>query len=221
MTPIGTSSPFHRCGSITDIPRKDYVQAEEKSIRDMLATGKPFLVVINTRNPGSGEAKLLKEQIKEKYGIDAMIADCQALDEAGIAGLLQGLLYAFPMKALHVYMPRWMDALEQDHLVKAALYEALLQRAGEIGNLGQAELSLAKLKELEQVLDFHIRAVDLATGIVSCVITFPEKLFYEILSSKSGMEIHTDAQLLQMLTELSKMKEEGFIDFDKNVFKLK
>ena len=194
-------------GSITDIPRKDYVQAEEKSIRDMMATGKPFLVVINSRTPGSAEAKGLKEHIRETYGIDAMIADCQALDEAGIAGLLQGLLYAFPMKQLQVFLPRWVDALEQDHPVKAALYEALLQRAGEIGNLGQAERNLVKLKELEQVMDFHIRSADLATGIVSCAVTFPEKLFYEILSSKSGMEIHDDAQLLHMLTELSQMKE--------------
>ena len=121
--------------------------------------------------------------------------------------MLKSLLYTFPLKQLHVFLPRWVDALETDHPVKTALYEALLKRAEEIGNLGQAECSLGKLKELEQILDFHIRAVDLATGIVSCAITFPEKLFYEILSSKSGMEIHNDAQLLQMLTELSQMKE--------------
>ena len=194
-------------GSITDIPRGDYVEAEKKAIRDMAATKKPFLVIINSRNPGSAEAKSLKEQLDREFGLDSVIADCQALDEEGIRGLLKSLLYTFPLKQLNVFMPRWVDALEQDHPVKEALYEALLQRAGEIGNLGQAELSLSRLKDLEQVMDFHIRGVDLATGIVSCALTFPEKLFYEILSSKSGMEIHNDAQLLHMLTELSKMKE--------------
>ena len=194
-------------GSITDIPRRDYLDAEKKAIRDMAATGKPYLVIINSRNPGSAEAKRLKEQLDGEYGLETVIADCQALDEEGIRALLKSLLYTFPLKQLHVFLPRWVDALEPDHPVKAALYEALLKRAEEIGNLGQAECSLGKLKELEQILDFHIRAVDLATGIVSCAITFPEKLFYEILSSKSGMEIHNDAQLLQMLTELSQMKE--------------
>ena len=140
--------------------------------------------------------------------MDPVIADCQALDEAGIRNILQALLYTFPMKQLHVFMPRWVDALEAEHPVKGALYEALLQRAGEIGNLGQAEMSLAKLKELEQVLDFHIRNVDLSTGTVSCALTFPETLFYEILSAKSGMEVKDDANLLQLLTELSKVKEE-------------
>ena len=195
-------------GSITDIPRKDYETAEEKSIRDMQATGKPFLVIVNSRNPASRHAKAQGEQLHRKYGVDPVIADCQALDEAGIRNILEALLYTFPMKQLHVFMPRWVDALEAEHPVKGALYEALLQRAGEIGNLGQAEMSLAKLKELEQVLDFHIRNVDLSTGTVSCALTFPETLFYEILSAKSGMEVKDDANLLQLLTELSKVKEE-------------
>ena len=195
-------------GSITDIPRKDYETAEEKSIRDMQATGKPFLVIINSRNPSSAEVRELKEQLHRKFGIDALIADCQSLDEEGIRNLLKALLYTFPMKQLNVFMPRWVDALEAEHPVKGALYEALLQRAGEIGNLGQAEMSLAKLKELEQVLDFHIRNVDLSTGTVTCSLTFPEALFYEILSAKSGMEVKDDANLLQLLTELSQIKGE-------------
>ena len=195
-------------GSITDIPRQDYMEAEEKAIRDMQATGKPFLVIINSRNPGSAEAKELKMRLREKYGVDSLIADCQTLDTEGIQGMLQALLYSFPMQQLRIYMPRWVDALEMDHPVKSALYEALLHRAEEIGNLGQAEARLEKLKELEPVLDFHIRNVDLSTGTVSCVLTFPEALFYEILSTRSGMEVKNDAQLMQLLTELSQIKTE-------------
>ena len=195
-------------GSVTDLPRMNYRDAEKRAITDMQATGKPFLVVINSRNPHSADAKQLKAELYENYGVEAMVADCQALDEAGISQLFHSLLYTFPMKALHVYMPRWVDALEADHPVKAALYEALLQRAGEISNLAQAECSLGKLKDLEQVLDFHIRSVDLATGTVSCGLTFPESLFYEILSHKAGIPVRNDAQLLKLLTELSEIKEE-------------
>ena len=195
-------------GSVTDIPRQDYARAERRAIQDMQATGKPFLVVINSRNPASEEAKRLKEQLKAEFGVDAVVADCQALDGEGIGNLLQELLYNFPMKELRVYMPRWVDALEREHPVKAALYEALLQRAEEISNLGMAEGKLSMLKELEQVLDFHIRDVDLSAGTVSCVLTFPEKLFYEILSSRAGMDIKNDAQLLNLLTELSRVKGE-------------
>ena len=195
-------------GSITDIPRSDYLAAERRAILDMQATGKPYLIIINSRNPGSDAAKAVKEHLKTEFGVDAMIADCQAMDSEGISQLLKSLLYAFPMKELRVYLPRWVDALETDHPVKGALYEALLQRAEEITSLAMAETSLAKLKELEQVMDFTLRDVDLGTGTVSCAIGFPETLFYEILSAKAGMEIRNDAQLLQLLTELSQIKGE-------------
>ena len=195
-------------GSITDIPRPDYLAAERRAITDMQATGKPFLVVVNSRNPSGSAAKQVKEQIKQEFGIEAMIADCQALDAEGISGLLRSLLYAFPVQELRIYMPRWLDALEEDHPLKAQLYEALLQRAEEITDLASAEPTLSRLTELEQVMDFAVRGVDLSTGTVSCALTFPESLFYEILSSKAGLEIENDGQLLKMLTELAQIKTE-------------
>ena len=195
-------------GTVTDIPRSDYIAAEERAIRDMKATGKPYLVIINSKFPSSEAAAAVHSQLKNQFGVDAAIADCQALDSAGIAQLLHQLLYAFPMQELRVFLPRWMDALEPEHPVKHALYEALIQRAEEISTLGQAEPTLSSLKELEQVLDFSIRSVDLATGTVSCVLGFPETLFYEILSSKAGMDIRNDAQLISLLADLSKIKQE-------------
>ena len=195
-------------GTITDIPRADYAAAERRAIHDMQQAGKPFLVIINSRRPNGSEAKQVKEQIRQEFGVDAMIADCQALDTDAIAQLLREVLYSFPMKELRVFMPRWMDALEDDHPVKTVLYEALLQRAEEITGLATVEPTLSKLKELEQVLDFTVRGVDLSTGVVSCALTFPETLFYEILSGKAGLEIQNDAQLLNLLTELAQIKTE-------------
>ena len=195
-------------GTITDIPRSDYLAAERRAITDMQATGKPFLVVVNSRNPAGSVAKQVKEQIKQEFGIEAMIADCQALDAEGISGLLRSLLYSFPVRELRIYMPRWLDALEEDHPLKAQLYEALLQRAEEITDLASAEPTLSRLTELEQVMDFAVRGVDLSTGTISCALTFPESLFYEILSSKAGLEIENDGQLLKMLTELAQIKTE-------------
>ncbi len=195
-------------GTITDISRSDYVDAERRAILDMKATGKPFLVVINTRSPSSPIAKEVKEYLRHEFGVDAAIADCQALDAEGITTLLKDLLYAFPMQELKIYLPRWMDALEADHPVKATLNEILLQCAKSIGPLAQAENALTALQDVQQLQSYSIRDIDLATGAVSCVLQFPESLFYEILSSKAGMTITTDAQLLQLLTELSQIKKE-------------
>ena len=195
-------------GSVTDIPREDYMDAEKRAIEDMMATGKPFLIIVNSQNPDGEGAQAVKREIAEAYGLEAVTADCQALSVEDICNLLQKLLYAFPMSQLQVHLPRWMDVLEPEHPVKAALYEALLTRAQQIGALAQAEATLAKLKELEQVLDFSILSVDLATGTVVCALSFPEKLFYDILSSRTGMNIENDGQLMELLTELSAIKTE-------------
>lgn len=195
-------------GTVTDIPREDYLEAEDRAIRDMQATGKPFLVVINSRTPGAESAKTVQHHIRSRYGLDALIADCQAMTPEDIGDLLKAVLYAFPLGQLRVFLPGWMDALEQDHPLKKSLYDTLLELAGKIHTLGQAEAILSGLRELPSVQDHTIRSIDPGTGTVDCAISFPEKLFYEILSSRTGMEITTDKQLLQLLSELSAVKKE-------------
>ena len=195
-------------GTITDIPRSDYLEAERRAIQDMQSTGKPFLVIINSRSPGSAAAKEVQSHLRDTFGVEAAIADCQALDGSGIAALLKDLLYAFPMQEMKIFLPRWMDALEPEHPVKATLYEILRQCGEKIGPVGQAENALTALNQVEQLQGYAIRDIDLATGSVSCVLQFPESLFYQILSNKAGMTITTDAQLLQLLAELSAIKKE-------------
>ncbi|MGM9603548.1 MAG: stage IV sporulation protein A, partial [Faecousia sp.] len=195
-------------GTVTEIPRQDYLEAERRAIGDMKATGKPFLVVVNSREPGAEAAQAVGDYLTREYGVRPFIADCQSMDRQGIGRLLQAILAAFPMTELRVFLPRWLDALEPEHPVKAALYQALLQRAGEIKDLGQAEAALLPLAELDQVQDFRLRSVDLGSGVVSCAMVFPEALFYEILSSRAGITIKTDAELLKLLSELSDIRRE-------------
>jgi len=195
-------------GSITDIPREDYRESEGRAIRDMQATGKPFLVIVNTRNPGSEESGTVQDELRSRYGVESVAADCQALTRDGIGQLLEQLLYSFPLQEVRVFLPRWLDAIEMEHPVKAAIYPALQQLAQEISTLAQAELGLGKLRELEDVLDVTIRSVDLGTGTVACTLGLKETLFYEILSSRAGQSIENDAQLLSLLTELSRVKKE-------------
>ena len=195
-------------GTVTDIPLQDYAQAEKRAIGDMAATGKPFLVVINSREPNGPAAKARKESVDREFGCDSVLLDCQAAEEGEIAALLKALLYSFPMVQLQVYLPRWMDTLEPEHPVKAALFGALLELAGGIQTLGQAEKTLSALRQLPQVQDYSLRGLDLASGVVSISMAFPETLFYEILSTRAGMPIENQAQLVELLGELGKIKRE-------------
>ena len=193
-------------GSVTDIPRRDYIEAERRAITDMQKTGKPFLVVINSRNPNAEEALAVQKEIQDIYGIHPAIADCQALDAQEIGKLLGNLLYSFPMQALQVHLPRWLDALEADHPVKSALYQALLDCYSKIPTLAQADETLQTLGMLDCVQGYALGNINPATGTVSCSLSFPESLYYEILSNRAGIPIEDDAQLLSLLTELSVTK---------------
>ena len=156
---------------------------------DLEATGKPFLVIVNTRNPGSDTSGAVQDLLRSRYGVESIAADCQALDEEGIVQLLEQLLLSFPLQQIRVYLPRWLDALEADHAVKSAIYTALQQRAREIQTLSQAEPTLGKLKELENVIDMRIRAVDLATGTVDCALELDGKLFYDIYKDLDSVKL--------------------------------
>lgn len=193
-------------GTITDIPREDYLDAEARAIEDMQATGKPYLVIINSRHPQGAQAQAVQRHLHQQYGVNAAVADCQALDAQDIQQLFTDLLYQFPLEQIHVHLPRWLDALDPAHPVKASLYNALAEKAQQIATLGQAEEVLSELRELEPVLDLSVRSADLATGTVSCNITLPEGLFYQILSAQTGMIIRNDGELMTTLTQLAAVK---------------
>ena len=193
-------------GSVTDIPREDYIQAEDRAIRDMQATGKPFLVIINSRKPYGTAAAGVCQQLKDRFGIQAVVADCQALEEEDIAEILEKLLFAFPLQELHIHLPRWMDALEDSHPVKAALYQALPEKMASISSLAEAEGALMGIGNLDGVQEVFTKHVDAATGTVACTLVFPEQLFYEVLSQKAGQPIEDQGALLQLLTELASIK---------------
>lgn len=195
-------------GSITDIPGSDYLEAEKDAISDMEKTGKPFLVVVNSRAPQGEPAQCVRKRIREEYGMEPFVADCQSLDAEGICNMLRALLYTFPMSQLQVHLPRWLDALEQTHPVKATIYQALLRCSEEISCLGQAEQALSQLRDVEGVENIAIGSADLSDGSISCVITLPQKLYYEILSSKAGISIENDGELLSHLMHLAQIKKE-------------
>ena len=169
-------------------------------------SGKPFVVVVNSREPRGEAARELCSRIQETYQVKALCADCQTMSAQEIGELLRDLLYAFPMQELRVYLPRWMDGLEYDHPVKAALYDALAARAGEISEMCQAETVLGTLTEVEHVAGCRLREIDLGSGMVACELQFPESLYYDILSGKTGFDITGEGELMELLTELAQVK---------------
>ena len=194
-------------GTVTDIPREDYREAEARAIADMQKTGKPFVVVVNTQDAKKGQADAICARIRAEYGVQALTMDCAVMQTQDIARLLEAVMYAFPVEELRFFLPSWVRAMPDDHPVKAALYDAMLDRASRLTSLSEAESVMGSLRELDPVDAFRVREVDLGTGTVTCELHLPETLFYEELSKQAGVEIADDEALMQMLRELSQTKK--------------
>ncbi len=193
-------------GTVTDIPRSDYMAAERRAIQDMKATGKPFLVIVNSREPSGKAARDVKAYLDQEFALNSMICDCQAADISDICDLLQQLLYTFPIQQVQIFLPGWMNALEKAHPVKQALYEALMSSFGAANSLSDVSTAMQELQALDSVTSAELLDIQPGSGTVNCEIRFPESLFYEILSAKAGQAIVDDSQLLSLLTELSAIK---------------
>ena len=195
-------------GSVTELPRENYLEAEARSVRDMQATGKPFLMLLNTEAPDAPEAKALARELSEAYGIRVRPVNCLTMERGDILEILGDLLYEFPVQELDFFLPGWVTALPEDHPVKTGLYEALRTMAGDAEKLSQVREVFSKVPPETQVEQLHVSSVDPGSGVVAVTLLFPEALFYEILSQQTGTEIPDDGTLMRILTELTGVKRE-------------
>ena len=195
-------------GSITDIPRQDYVEAEYRSIEDMKRTGKPFVVVVNSQNPDGPDALALREEIERQHGVGCIAADCMAMTEWELSQMMLELLMDFPIEEYQIWLPRWLERLEPQHPIKQALYEKIRAEAESVERMREAECAVQRMAELEFIRDYQIPQYQLGCGSVHCVLNFPDHLFYEVLTEKSGFRVSNDGDLMALLQELSAVKQE-------------
>lgn len=195
-------------GTVTDLPREDYVEAEARSIRDMQKTGKPFLVLLNTEDPSAPAAAALAEKLTEEYDVPVCPVNCLRMDREDILAMLDRLLYEFPVRELQFYLPGWVTALPEEHPIKAGLYSALLDMANDAEKLSQARDAFVRPPADTAVSEARIRSLDPGSGVVAVTLSFPETLFYEVLSQRTGARIDDDRDLMERLTELMEARRE-------------
>ena len=193
-------------GTITDIPREDYLEAEERVIRELQEIGKPFLVLLNSAEPQSSRAASLAQEIGEKFGVSCLPVNCQTMEEREMQELLRGLLYEFPLQELDVFLPAWVDALPGEHPIKAGLYQNIAAGTAALHCIRQLAPYLAALQTAENVESAGVERVDLGQGVAQAQIRLPRQLFYSTLAERSGLHISDDGDLMELLTELAAAK---------------
>lgn len=193
-------------GSVTDIPREDYLEAEERVIGELRELGKPFVVLLNCSRPDSPEAQAVRAGIAQKYNVTCLAANCLTLDEAGIGEILRGVLCEFPMKQMDLFLPAWVDVLPFDHPIKSSLYAMIREETEGLQRLRDAERAVAAMGEREEVGSAVLNRMDMGSGVVTATLELPRSLFYSTVSQQCGLTIVDDGDLIDQLTKLAAMK---------------
>ena len=193
-------------GTISDIPREDYLEAEERVIRELQELGKPFIVLLNSADPRGDRAQAIAKDISSRYEVNCMAVNCLELDEDAVAAILKAVLYEFPMQELDLFLPPWVDALDYTHPIKSSLYAAIREGASGMRRIRDVEQAVHSIASCENVSSAQISAISLGTGVAAATLDLPRSLFYGTISEQSGFAIHDDGDLLGLLTELSHVK---------------
>lgn len=189
-------------GSATEIAREDYLEAEERVIRELQELGKPFVILLNSAHPDAQETQELRTALSEKYGVTCMAVNCLTVDEPEITEIIREVLFEFPMTELQVYLPSWVNALPAGHEIRAGLYDAMLTNARKTRRIRDVDACIRTLSEQDQITHASLRSMDLGRGVVCAELELPRALFYQTLSDQTGFEIRNDGDLLPLLMKL-------------------
>ena len=193
-------------GTITDIPREDYLEAEERVITELRELGRPFLVLLNSAFPNSDRARAIRSEIAERYGVTCVCVNCLELEEDAITDVIRGVLYEFPIQELDLFLPAWVDALPFEHPIKSGLYAAVRAGAAGLRRVRDVRACVEAMGECETISRAGVTAMDLGTGVAQAELELPRTLFYETLSQQCGFNVRDDGDLMGLLSGLAEMK---------------
>jgi stage IV sporulation protein A len=195
-------------GSIVDLPRTAYVEAEERVVRELKALGKPFMVLLNAAQPESAEAQALRASLEEKYDVPVMAADATQMSLDDMNGLLEKLLFEFPLAEAQLSMPEWMTALPDDHYLIQSVMASAGKAAGEMKRLRDHDRLREVFGQNEFIRSASAEDIRLGEGSLAYRIQPKDGLFYQVLSELSGTEVTGEEHLMKLMTELVGAKRE-------------
>ncbi len=194
-------------GTISDIPRSEYEECEERVIRELKELGKPFVVVMNTVDPDAGEVKKLCSSLTDKYDCKVMPVNCLELGEEDIRGIIKEILFSFPIKEINIRMARWINSLETGHWLKTEILSCIRNAARDIRLVREAELAAEGMSQCPHIQKAEISSMDLGKGSVTITADLDNSLFYKILGEETGIEIENESDLMPLLLEMNRIKK--------------
>lgn len=195
-------------GTITDLPREAYPEAEGRVIEELKALGKPFLILLNSAHPQGAAAQKLRAKLAEQYDVTCLAVSCLDLDQQAVTEIIQAVLYEFPLEELQLFLPDWVETLPTEHPIRTALFQAIRAQAGKLVRIRDVKPAVAAMGQCELVTGASVTGMKLGSGCCQARLELPRSLFYDTLSQQTGFALHSDGELLALLERLAVVQAE-------------
>ncbi len=193
-------------GSIGDIPRRDYEQAEKRIIDELKSIDKPFVLLVNSMFPESESAKELAHSLEKEYGVPAMCVNCLELDRECIHTILKNVLLEFPIKQINIDVPDWITSLDSTHWLKNDLYSKLVDYSSTMKCVREIEDFASRMQQIDFIDGCTTKDIDLGCGNVDMKMQFDSELYYKVISETAGVDITSDNDLIEFIKTMSEVK---------------
>lgn len=190
-------------GSITDIPREDYIKAEERVVNELKALKKPFVILLNSAEPNSEYTKQLAEKLSQKYSTTVIPTNCEYLNIDDINNIFSKVLYEFPTNEIYVKFPKWVDGLSFDHPLKAELFNEIKDAFTDVNVLKDISSCCQKISKTEIISKTSVLDIKLGSGDATVEIELKSELFYKVLTEITGVDISNEGDLFSTISHLA------------------
>lgn len=193
-------------GTISDIPRASYIKAEERVVKELKQIGKPFAIVLNSAKQESDEAKKLRSALKEKYGAPVVLLNVQEMSADDVKGVLEEVLYEFPLRSIDLAIPKWMQVLPASSKIISEILGEVQSVSPTLKKMRDYELFEKLFTGSERLISPKAERVELGEGRIEYSLSAKPDLFYEVLSEECGDKISGEYELMSYVKSLSTAK---------------
>lgn len=195
-------------GSITEIPREDYVEAEERVVHELKQMNKPFVIVLNSSIPYAAETIGLANELQQKYNVPVIPTNCTMMREEDINNILGEILYEFPIERINISFPSWVERLDDTYELKKELLDEIKDAFKDVRTIRSADKGTSKIKQTEIISKTLVNEINLGNGRININVELKEDLFYKVLTEITGVQVHNEADLFATISNLSGIKKE-------------
>ena len=195
-------------GSIGELTRNDYVEAEERVVSELKEMGKPFIVILNSTHPMLPETERLSEKLTENYGVPVLPISVENMTERDIYSILREALYEFPVAEVNINMPEWIGCLSKDHWLKKIYVEKIRESVIDIDKLKDVDQIITPFQDCEYINRAYLSDVNTETGVITLTLDCPNDLYGTVLKEIIGVDITSKSALLSLFQEYQVAKKE-------------